>query len=145
MSPATGLTSRSEDSVRSCFRENPPGGGSFVRGRRWLVPYSPLRGGARGQGRLGQPLPAWLSWGFRPRFRRPLRDAWLNFDEFPGVLPLANLRCPGGTFDCGRCARPPWNAEAGTVRMRNAGCGNRGAKRGFYNMLWPKELSNVSL
>src|SRR3989441_11173447 len=24
--------------------ENPPGGGSFVRGRRWLVPYSPLRG-----------------------------------------------------------------------------------------------------
>ncbi len=26
------------------FRENPPGGGSFVRGRRWLVPYSPLRG-----------------------------------------------------------------------------------------------------
>src|SRR5712692_5433141 len=26
------------------FRENPPGGGSFIRGRRWLVPYSPLRG-----------------------------------------------------------------------------------------------------
>src|SRR5436190_12182178 len=26
------------------FRENPPGGGSFVRGRRWLSPYSPLRG-----------------------------------------------------------------------------------------------------
>src|SRR5258708_6560752 len=26
------------------FRENPPGGGAFVRGRRWLVPYSPLRG-----------------------------------------------------------------------------------------------------
>src|SRR6266478_5295480 len=26
------------------FPENPPGGGSFVRGRRWLVPYSPLRG-----------------------------------------------------------------------------------------------------
>src|SRR6266478_6167986 len=25
------------------FPENPPGGGSFVRGRRWLVPYSPLR------------------------------------------------------------------------------------------------------
>src|SRR5438445_10790332 len=24
--------------------ENPPGGGSFARGRRWLVPYSPLRG-----------------------------------------------------------------------------------------------------
>src|SRR6266699_1898456 len=24
--------------------ENPPGGGTFVRGRRWLVPYSPLRG-----------------------------------------------------------------------------------------------------
>src|SRR5438445_8081939 len=23
--------------------ENPPGGGSFARGRRWLVPYSPLR------------------------------------------------------------------------------------------------------
>src|SRR5712692_6828652 len=23
--------------------ENPPGGGSFVRSRRWLVPYSPLR------------------------------------------------------------------------------------------------------
>src|SRR2546426_11149139 len=30
------------------FPENPPGGGSFVRGRRWLVPYSPLRGAARG-------------------------------------------------------------------------------------------------
>src|SRR5260370_17907808 len=28
------------------FPENPPGGGSFVRGRRWLVPYSPPRGGA---------------------------------------------------------------------------------------------------
>src|SRR5437899_1942770 len=28
----------------SLCRENPPGGGSFVRGRRWLVPYSPLRG-----------------------------------------------------------------------------------------------------
>src|SRR6266436_2441912 len=26
------------------FPENPLGGGSFVRGRRWLVPYSPLRG-----------------------------------------------------------------------------------------------------
>src|SRR3989449_9255396 len=26
------------------FPENPPGGGTFVRGRRWLVPYSPLRG-----------------------------------------------------------------------------------------------------
>src|SRR6266702_2708587 len=31
-----------------CFKirrgpENPPGGGSFARGRRWLVPYSPLR------------------------------------------------------------------------------------------------------
>src|SRR5437879_2077554 len=26
------------------FPENPPGGGSFARGRRWLVPYSPLRG-----------------------------------------------------------------------------------------------------
>src|SRR6266853_1802708 len=26
------------------FPENPPGGGSFVRGQRWLVPYSPLRG-----------------------------------------------------------------------------------------------------
>jgi len=24
--------------------ENPPGGGSFVRGLCWLVPYSPLRG-----------------------------------------------------------------------------------------------------
>src|SRR5260370_38304573 len=24
--------------------ENPPGGGSFARGRRWLPPYSPLRG-----------------------------------------------------------------------------------------------------
>src|SRR5216683_1819642 len=24
--------------------ENPPGGGSFALGRRWLVPYSPLRG-----------------------------------------------------------------------------------------------------
>src|SRR6266446_3457914 len=24
--------------------ENPPGGASFARGRRWLVPYSPLRG-----------------------------------------------------------------------------------------------------
>src|SRR5260370_7575269 len=24
------------------FPENPPGGGSFVRGPRWLVPYSPL-------------------------------------------------------------------------------------------------------
>src|SRR5437899_2693184 len=24
--------------------ENPPGGGSFARGRRWLVAYSPLRG-----------------------------------------------------------------------------------------------------
>src|SRR6266851_1445242 len=26
------------------LRENPPGGGSFARGPRWLVPYSPLRG-----------------------------------------------------------------------------------------------------
>src|SRR5271166_547317 len=26
------------------LRENPPGGGSFACGRRWLVPYSPLRG-----------------------------------------------------------------------------------------------------
>ena len=26
------------------LRENPPGGESFARGRRWLVPYSPLRG-----------------------------------------------------------------------------------------------------
>src|SRR5260370_852267 len=26
------------------FRENPPGGGSFVRGLRWLGRYSPLRG-----------------------------------------------------------------------------------------------------
>jgi len=24
--------------------ENPPGGGSFAGVRRWLVPYSPLRG-----------------------------------------------------------------------------------------------------
>src|SRR6266446_2574310 len=90
--------------------------------------------------RLSSPSP---SWGFRPRFRRPLRDAWLNFDEFPGALPLANLRCPGGTFDCGRCARPPWNAEAGTAQMRNPGCGYRDAKRGFWNMLWLRVLSNV--
>src|SRR5215469_12175375 len=26
------------------LRENPPGGASFARGRRWLVAYSPLRG-----------------------------------------------------------------------------------------------------
>ena len=26
------------------FRKNPPGGGSFVRGLRWLSRYSPLRG-----------------------------------------------------------------------------------------------------
>jgi len=26
------------------FSENPPGGGSFARGRRWLGRYSPLRG-----------------------------------------------------------------------------------------------------
>ncbi len=26
------------------LRENPTGGGSFVRGLRWLGPYSPLRG-----------------------------------------------------------------------------------------------------
>jgi hypothetical protein len=26
------------------LRENPPGGESFARGLRWLVPYSPLRG-----------------------------------------------------------------------------------------------------
>src|SRR5580693_7963901 len=26
------------------LRENPPGGESFACGRRWLVPYSPLRG-----------------------------------------------------------------------------------------------------
>ncbi len=36
------------------FRENPPGGGSFVRGRRWFGRHSPLRGAARGQGRLGR-------------------------------------------------------------------------------------------
>src|SRR6266849_6425352 len=30
------------------FRESPPGGGSFVRGRRWLGRHSPLRGAARG-------------------------------------------------------------------------------------------------
>jgi len=36
------------------FRENPPGGGSFVRGRRWFARHSPLRGAARGQGRLGR-------------------------------------------------------------------------------------------
>src|SRR5713226_3146615 len=47
------------------FPENPPGGGSFVRGRRWLVPYSPLRGAARRQGRLGHsqnPSPQGPSW-----------------------------------------------------------------------------------
>ena len=26
------------------FRQNPPGGGSFARGRRWLGRHSPLRG-----------------------------------------------------------------------------------------------------
>ena len=29
------------------FRENPPGGGSFAGGLRWLGGYSPLRGCAR--------------------------------------------------------------------------------------------------
>src|SRR2546428_14181141 len=36
MPPATGLTSRSENSVGSCFRDNPSGGGSFAVGARWL-------------------------------------------------------------------------------------------------------------
>src|SRR2546425_595332 len=45
------------------------------------------------------------------RFRRPLRDVWLDFDELPGTSSLANFRGPGGTFDCGM--RKPPNAEWG--------------------------------
>jgi len=30
--------------ARRPFAENPPGGGSFARGQRWLGHYSPLRG-----------------------------------------------------------------------------------------------------
>jgi hypothetical protein len=44
MPPATGLTSRFENSVGSCFRDNPSGGGSFAVGPRWLGRHSPLRG-----------------------------------------------------------------------------------------------------
>src|SRR5437899_5232029 len=51
--PPPAVCDRGATKPDSLFRENPPGGGSFVRGRRWLVPYSPLRGAARGQGRLG--------------------------------------------------------------------------------------------
>jgi hypothetical protein len=61
MPPATGLTGRFENSVGSCFRENPSGGGSFADGRCRLGCHGPLRGVARRQGRLGQPLLAWLS------------------------------------------------------------------------------------
>src|SRR3989475_9373305 len=45
---ATPKTFASRAKPDGLFRENPPGGGSFVRGRRWLAPYSPLRGAARG-------------------------------------------------------------------------------------------------
>jgi hypothetical protein len=38
-----GLRLRSNEARRP-FAENPPGGGSFARGRRWLGRYSPLRG-----------------------------------------------------------------------------------------------------
>src|SRR2546425_5425706 len=41
---ATPKTFASRAKPDGLFRENPPGGGSFVRGRRWLAPYSPLRG-----------------------------------------------------------------------------------------------------
>src|SRR6267143_3972572 len=41
---ATPKTFASRAKPDGLFPENPPGGGSFVRGRRWLVPYSPLRG-----------------------------------------------------------------------------------------------------
>src|SRR6266568_6522896 len=40
---ATPKTFASRGKPDGLFPENPPGGGSFVRGRRWLVPYSPLR------------------------------------------------------------------------------------------------------
>jgi hypothetical protein len=39
----TGM-SRFENYERAVFSENPPGGGSFARGRCWLGRYSPLRG-----------------------------------------------------------------------------------------------------
>jgi len=42
-SPRRAVTDR-ETKPDSIFREDPPGGGSFGRGRRWLGPYSPLRG-----------------------------------------------------------------------------------------------------
>src|SRR5258708_21211603 len=54
MPSATRLTSRFENSVGSCFRDNPSGGGSFADGRRWLGRHSPLRGAARRQGPLGR-------------------------------------------------------------------------------------------
>jgi hypothetical protein len=38
-----GLRLRSNEARRP-FAENPPGGGSFARGRRWLGRYRPLRG-----------------------------------------------------------------------------------------------------
>ena len=35
---------------------------------------------------------------FRLQFRRPVRDVGDGGDGCPGALPLANFRCPGGTF-----------------------------------------------
>jgi hypothetical protein len=74
--------------VRAClktmkaavFFENPPGGGSFARGRRWLGRYSPLRGcsdlAALATAKIPRPstLPSFQA-GSRPFFpRRPRNE-----------------------------------------------------------------------
>src|SRR5258708_40298614 len=44
LNPRHGSVTEEQRKPDGLLPENPPGGGSFARGRRWLAPYSPLRG-----------------------------------------------------------------------------------------------------
>src|SRR5713226_7720034 len=121
MPPATGLTSRFKNSVGSCFRENPSGGGSFVRGRRWLVPYSPLRGCSE--------LAALAT------AKIPRRSAPRSFQTGSYERIRAGFRGAGGGRQKGGAAAGPWGRGAVNPKLslisanglRRPGSGGGGA------------------
>ena len=63
------------------FRENPPGGGPFACGLRWLSPYSPLRGCA--------------DFAASPTAKIPYRRTPFNFQT-------RSKSFPGGERECRR-------------------------------------------
>ena len=98
------------------FRENPKGGGSFARGRRWLDRHSPLRGCSGLAALAATKIP-------RRRNPRNFKTRSQSRGK-PGVRHLFNVRTPDA-----ECRMP--NAEC---RMPNVEC--RMSKEGILSILF---------